>query len=238
VSTHGRTDDVWPCYLVIDVSQSMKGHRLDLGLRSVSAIVNLLHADPNVSDRCRIALLQFSARTRMVMPLSQVTTLRGMPGVSVEGGVTCFGEAFSFLRGQLTTDVQLLMADDFRVCRPTVLLLTDGEAGDDWEDDFVRLTEYDSHLGQGFPWYPIVVPIGIGVDDAEELRQFTFPPQTVRAFAVSSAEQAADAVAPLLEFLTSTVVAPWKPDRSVLEIAHTSAPDDFVDPDSVGSTMS
>jgi len=221
-------DEVWPCYLVIDVSQSMKSDRLNLGLRTVSAIVNLLHTNPNVSDRCRIALLQFSARTRTVMPLSQVTALRGMPGVSVDGGVTYFGEAFSFLHGQLTHDVQLLMADGFGVRRPAVLFLTDGEAGDDWEDDFVRLTEYDSYLGHGFPWYPVVVPIGIGVDDVEELRQFAFPPQTVRAFAVSSAEQAADGVASLLEFLTSTVVPPWNPDRSVLKIAHTSAQDDFV----------
>ncbi len=228
MSTHSRTDEVWPCYLVIDVSQSMTGHRLDLGLRTVSAIVNLLRANPSVSDRCRIALLQFSARTRMVMPLSQVTALRGMPGVSVDGGVTCVGEAFSFLRGQLTHDVQLLMADGFGVRRPVVLFLTDGEAGDDWEDDFVRLTEYDSYLGHGFPWYPAVVPIGIGVDDMEELRKFAFPPQRVRGFAVSSPEQAADHVASLLEFLTSTVVPPWNPDRSVLKIAQTFAPDDFV----------
>jgi len=228
VSTHSRTDEVWPCYLVIDVSQSMKGYRLALGLRTVSAIVNLLCTNPSVSDRCRIALLQFSARTRMVMPLSQMTALREMPEVSVDGGVTCFGEAFSFLRGQLTNDVQLLMMDGFCVRRPAVLLLTDGEAGDDWEGNFVRLTEYDSHLGHGFPWYPVVVPIGIGVDNAEELRQLAFPPQRVRAFAISSPEQAVDHVASLLEFLTSTVAPPWNPDRSVLKVAHTSAQDDFV----------
>jgi|SRR5882757_7728814 len=202
-----------PFYLVVDVSFSMLGKKLDAANQMMPAVVDALAQAPILSDKVRFGLIDFAdeARVRLPLcdPLDENVTL---PSLSLRGA-TSYAAAFRLLRTEIEQNVRQLKADGFAVHRPAVFFLSDGAPTDpeeDWRAAFSDLTSYDKQAGEGFSMYPNVVPCG--VDDAEPaaLRSLIHPSDGIKQmqmYLMEKGEDAAKAIGMIAEILISSVLA-------------------------------
>jgi uncharacterized protein YegL len=195
-----------PFYLVVDVSFSMSGAKLDTANNILPEVADALAKNPILNDKVRFGLIDFSDDARVVLPLCDVSTAAQLPRLSVRGG-TSYGAAFKLLRRQLESDVAQLRADGYKVHRPAVFFLSDGEPGDNWKDDFETLTEYDSSSGKGFKSYPVVVPCGVETADRDVMRQLVHPLNKSKLYMMKDGGDAASAIKAMAEVLISSVLA-------------------------------
>ncbi|WP_229072854.1 VWA domain-containing protein [Actinoplanes sp. DH11] len=195
-----------PFYLVVDVSYSMNGPKMEQANQILPAVADALAKAPILADKVRFGLLDFSDDAQVVLPLSDMTGHQHLPKLAVRGG-TDFGAAFRTLRERLHQDVAQLRADGFKVHRPAVFFLSDGEPQPGWEADFAALTEYDKQTGQGFKWYPVLVPCGVDEAGRDTMRRLVHPYRRSKLYMMRSGADAADAIRAMAEVLISSVLA-------------------------------
>ena len=183
-------------YLVCDESGSMGSNG---GIDTINSSLPELHAtlagDPLVVDKSRLSIIAFSAEAEVTLPLSQASEVAALPGVQAGGG-TSYGAAFRALRQALESDVAGLKADGYRVYRPCVFFMSDGEPTDkDWQSDYDALMrhEYRPHI------------IAFGVDGArpDTLRRVG----SLKAFMAADGVSAGPALASIMMSIGQTVVA-------------------------------
>jgi uncharacterized protein YegL len=131
---------ILPFYIVCDESGSMSGERLD----SVNAALPELHAtiaaDPLVSDKCRVGVIAFSDSAEVLLPLSKLSDVVEIPGLTA-ATVTNYGAAFDLLARTIAQDIADLKGNQYRVFRPAVFFISDGEPTDyGWEQAYRNLT--------------------------------------------------------------------------------------------------
>jgi uncharacterized protein YegL len=195
-----------PFYLVVDVSFSMSGAKLNTADGILPAVMDALAKNPILNDKVRFGMVDFSDDARVVLPLCDVSTVNQLPNLTARGG-TSYGAAFQLLRRQLESDVAQLRADGFKVHRPAVFFLSDGEPTDNWKDDFKTLTEYDSATGKGFKWHPVVVPCGVEDADRDVMRDLVHPMSKSKLYMMKDGGDAAAAIKAMAEVLISSVLA-------------------------------
>ncbi|GLX99883.1 MULTISPECIES: VWA domain-containing protein [Actinoplanes] len=195
-----------PFYLVVDVSYSMSGHRIDQANLILPAVADALAQAPILSDKVRFGVLDFSDDAQVVLPLSDMAGEDVLPKLTVRGG-TDFGAAFRTLRERIQQDVGQLRADGFKVHRPAVFFLSDGEPRHGWEADFTALTAYDRTTRTGFQWYPVVVPCGVGDAGRDTMRRLVHPYGKSKLYMMSNGADAAEAIKAMAEVLISSVLA-------------------------------
>ncbi|WP_157246890.1 vWA domain-containing protein [Nonomuraea typhae] len=151
-----------PTYLVLDVSKSMKPHEALLN-RTLEDIVNTLYSSPRISEFVHLSILTFSTRPHVVLAMTEIARLTGLPTVECRGS-TYFGPLFEALRDRIELDLPRLTAQGVRPLRPVVFLLTDGAPADDpqerWTEPFEALTDVT--------WRPHPHVITYGFGDAVE----------------------------------------------------------------------
>lgn len=195
-----------PFYLVIDVSFSMSGTKLDTANTILPEVCDALAKNPILNDKVRFGMIDFSDDARVVLPLCDVSTVTQLPELVVRGG-TSYGVAFKFLRRQLESDITQLRADGYKVHRPAVFFLSDGEPADDWKADFETLTEYDSVSDKGFKYHPVVVPCGVESADRDVMRELVHPLNKSKLYMMKAGGDAAAAIKAMAEVLISSVLA-------------------------------
>ncbi len=195
-----------PFYLVIDVSWSMKGEKLDVAREILPAVADALAKNPILNDKVRLGLIDFADEAELRLPLCDVSRQTSLPNLELRGG-TDYGAAFRMLRQQLASDVAQLRSDGYRVHRPAVFFISDGEPLDDWQADFTALTEYDRESGTGFRWYPVLVPCGVDTADRDVMRRLAYPPRKSKLYMMKTGADAADAIRAMTEVLISSVLA-------------------------------
>lgn len=187
-----------PFYLVIDVSFSMSGKKLTAASAMLPKVADALAKNPILSDKTRFGLIDFSDDARTVLELCDLAEQSTLPGLKVRGG-TSYGAAFNLLRKQLETDVEQLKADGYRVFRPAVFFLSDGEPTDDWSDAFEEL--------KNFRYYPLVVPFGVEQADRDVMRKLVHPASKSKLYMSSDGDNAAAAIEAMTDILISSVLA-------------------------------
>lgn len=195
-----------PFYLVIDVSYSMSGNKLVAANTIMPEVADSLAINPILNDKIRFGLIDFSDDARVILPLCDVSEQQTLPKLAVRGG-TSYGAVFKLLRRQLEADVAQLRADGYKVHRPAVFFLSDGEPGDNWKDDFETLTDYDSTTGRGFKSYPVFVPCGVEDADRDVMRQLVHPQNKSKLYMMKPGGDAAAAIKAMAEVLISSVLA-------------------------------
>ncbi|MEZ0114640.1 uncharacterized protein YegL [Catenulispora sp. EB89] len=197
-----------PFYVVVDVSYSMIGESIGTANRILPEVANALALHPVVNDKIRLSLVSFSDVTKSVVPLCDMSTFVGpLPTLAVEGG-TDYGSCFEFLRTQIDKDVSQLKTDNFRVFRPAVFFLSDGEPGDvGWEKKFADLTGYDQESGVGNKNHPIMVPFGVEDANQVTMESLVQPIGKSRCYMMSSGSKAADAIKQMAEILVSSALS-------------------------------
>lgn len=162
-------------YFAIDVSYSVVRDAGRTQDAIMARLVNALGAEPRLTGGVRLSVVQFSDRAAVTLPLSRLGEISEIPRLS--GGVgTSYGSLFRLLRDQIMLDVISLQVSQISVRRPLVFLISDGQAGDDWVDEFEMLTAYDRDTQEGLSCFPLIFPIAIGQVDLGILRKVAFPP--------------------------------------------------------------
>lgn len=164
---------VMPFYLVCDVSYSMVNDMPELndGIRRLRRAVV---SEPVVDDVAQIGILTFSDSAKVVLPLSQMSW-NDVPVLSAEGG-TNYGAAFRLLSQVIAQDAASLKAQGYKVYRPCVFFLSDGEPSDsDWDRTFRDTLTYDAVNGRGMKAHPVFVPFGFRDASEHVLRRLAYP---------------------------------------------------------------
>jgi uncharacterized protein YegL len=187
-----------PFYLVVDVSFSMYGDRLKQASLILPEVADSLARNPILNDKIRFGVIDFSDDARVVLPLCDVSTQDTLPGLSERSG-TSYGAAFRMLRLQIEADVAQLKADGYKVHRPAVFFLSDGDPTDDWTDDFEALKKYT--------YYPVIVPFGVADADVDVMRMLVHPQTKSKLYMMKAGGDAAAAIKAMAEVLISSVLA-------------------------------
>ncbi len=227
-----------PFYVVLDVSYSMGGAKLDALNTILPAVVDAITENPILADKVRLCLIDFSDDARVRMPLCDVLAQEDLPTLTVRGA-TSWAAAFRLLRSEIEANVHQLKADGYQVHRPAVFFLTDGlptDTGHEWRAAFADLV--------GQKAYPNIIPFGVSDADPRELQAVIFPnggPKQMRMYLMDEGADAGKAISALAEVLVTSVLASGHsmsmgssgivlPDGDSLspEIKAYSADDDFV----------
>jgi len=195
-----------PFYLVIDVSVSMTGPKLDQANRILPEIRDALAVNPILNDKVCFGVIDFSDEAQVVLPLCDLSRQTTLPGLVSRGG-TSYGAAFRLMRKQIEQDVTQLRADGFQVHRPAMFFLSDGEPTDDWKADFKALTQYDKETRVGFRPYPVVVPLGVEAADHATMVQLVHPLNRSKLYMMKQGGDAAAAIRAMAEVLISSIIA-------------------------------
>ncbi|MFI5916458.1 VWA domain-containing protein [Dactylosporangium sp. NPDC051541] len=151
-----------PTYLVLDTSGSMELHA-DVLNETLGQLYDTLVTSPKVSEFAYLSIVTFNERAFVVLPMTDIDQVPGLPVVSCAGG-THYGEAFRAIRERIDVDIPALRAAGKEVLRPVVFLLTDGEPMDpDWHESFLDLVD------RQWQRYPNVITYGFGAANADVL---------------------------------------------------------------------
>ncbi|MCD2196143.1 VWA domain-containing protein [Actinomycetospora endophytica] len=211
--THPQGAQLLPFYLVLDVSLSMRGDKLDAANQIMPTIRDTLAENPILADKVRFSVIDFSDDAQVRMPLCDpLDEAVDLPTMKVRGR-TSYASAFWLLRSEIESDIKQLKADGFAVFRPAVFFLTDGLPTDKptvWRDAFADLTHWDKQTQQGFRTYPNIIPCGVGQADPAVLRELIHPAEGAKRMQMYLMEQGGDAaraISAIAEILVSSVVA-------------------------------
>ncbi|QKV75295.1 VWA domain-containing protein [Amycolatopsis sp. Hca4] len=189
-----------PVYLVCDLSASMKGGgRVQALQDALTALRDSVWLNPVISDTCRIGVLGFAGSAWTVVPLCDVAALDELPALTT-AGLTNYGSAFRLLRETIEGDVAQLAGDGFRVWRPIVFFVSDGEPTDTrelWRAELARLVD------PGFPVRPEIVAFAVGEAAAGTLSEIA----TARCFAATDGTAVQEAIAGIGDMVIRSVVA-------------------------------
>ncbi|MBM7769886.1 uncharacterized protein YegL [Actinokineospora baliensis] len=200
-----------PFYLVVDVSYSMQGPKLDAVGRIIPTIVDALAKAPILSDKVRFAMIDFADDAQVRLPLCDLLDDHlVLPSLAARGG-TAFGAPLRLLRTEIESNIKQLKADGFAVHRPAVFFLSDGEPTDPgaWESAFADLTHYDKARNQGFPMYPNVIPFGVEGAVPTTLQRMIHPAtgsKPMRMYLADQGQNPAVAITAMAEVLISSIL--------------------------------
>jgi uncharacterized protein YegL len=191
---------ILPIYLVCDLSSSMREDGRIEALRD--ALVDLRDAvwlNPVVSDYARIGVLGFAGRAWLVLPLCDLATVDVLPPLEPDG-LTSYAAAFRLLRETLRSDVAQLVADEYRVWRPLVFFVSDGEPTDrpaEWAAELAGLLYGEASVR------PEIVAFAVGTARAATLARIA----TSRCFVARTGVAVRAAIAEIGEVMIRSVVA-------------------------------
>lgn len=128
-----------PIYLLLDCSESMAGDAIaELG-KGVDAMLASLRSDPMALESACLSVITFSNTAKQVVPLTEVLAFQP-PRLSVRTG-SALGAALRLVKQCIQREVRKTTANTKGDYKALVILFTDGEPTDDWEqiaDDFKR----------------------------------------------------------------------------------------------------
>ncbi|QFX83429.1 vWA domain-containing protein [Streptomyces sp. SYP-A7193] len=188
-----------PVYVLADESGSMSDYVGDLNEGMKSLHVALL-GEPMAAAKVRFSVLGFANRVTERLILADLRSEAELPRLSAGGG-TNYDAAFQALLDRIPQDVRDLKAQGYRVHRPAVFLLSDGQpnSGGDWRETHRRLTDR-SVTGAA----PNIIAFGMGEARAETI--LSVATRQDFAFVSIPGAQLGDSIARFFTALTKSVV--------------------------------
>jgi uncharacterized protein YegL len=218
VSEHNSDADdkllVLTFYVVADVSWSMTTveetgeTRLDAVNRILPSVIDAIDASNTLGDLVRFGAIDFAEDARVVLRLDDVRNVETVPTLTPRSS-TSYAAAFRLLRKEIASDIAQLKSDGYKVFRPAVFFITDGEPTDPVDEmkaAFEELTDPD------FRARPNLILFGVGEATKEQLDQWVYPkqgdgPKPMRSYVAKSGVDAATAIKQIAEMLVGSIVA-------------------------------
>lgn len=179
-----------PVILLADVSGSMAADGKIAALnQSVREMLATFASTDDLRAEIHLAIITFGGEARLHTPLQPASSVQ-WTDMAANGG-TPMGQAMS-MAADLIEDRERIPA---RAYRPTVVLVSDGQPTDHWEQGLSRMTK------EGRAQKADRMALAIGADaDVEMLRRFVAP-ATDRLFGAADARRIKD----FFQFLTMSV---------------------------------
>jgi uncharacterized protein YegL len=184
----------------------MSGAPVDAINVSLAEIHTDVGSNPVVADKTRFSLIGFSDHAEVLLPLSDLSAIAGMPKLSAGGG-TNYGAAFELLKDTIDKDVARLKQSGYAVYRPAVFFLSDGYPNrNNWQAAVKAVTDpsWRSH--------PNIIAFGFGNADANVIREVA----TVRAFMADGTMSPAESLREFARSLSWSIVSSSLPSAAGL----------------------
>jgi uncharacterized protein YegL len=189
---------------MVDVSYSMAGAKLDAANQICPEVATAAASSPIMRDKTRFGVMTFSNDAQVVLPISDLGSVTQLPVFREEGG-TSFRAAFDLLRKTIDSDVATLKADGFKLHRPAVFFVTDGEPTDetaDWQSSFAQLTDADQ-----FRYWPNVIGFGVEGAVAENIRYISHPSNRFPGFMQADGATAPETIKKISEVILTSILS-------------------------------
>ncbi|MEY9931140.1 uncharacterized protein YegL [Catenulispora sp. GP43] len=188
-----------PAYVLVDESASMGPYVDDLSAGLVS-LCEELRAAPMLAAKLRLAVLGFSDDVRVHLAVADMRQETSLPRVTVRGS-TNYGAAFSDLAGRIPTDVRFLRDEGYKVHRPVVFFLSDGQPTDfGWKRALGRLTDR-----QRMPAAPNIIACGMGSAERQTIAEVASRPEF--GFIAQRGADLGKAISEFFHALTASLIA-------------------------------
>ncbi|MFB6889080.1 hypothetical protein ACFCX4_07165 [Kitasatospora sp. NPDC056327] len=189
-----------PAYVLADESGSMGPYLPELSEGLVS-LCEGLRAEPMVAAKLRLAVLGFSEDVQVRLAVADMRVETALPRVVIRG-LTNYGAVFDDLLRRIPVDVQWLRGQGYKVHRPVVFFLSDGQPtdGDGWRRSHALLTDRGRT-----PTAPNIIACGIG--DAEPRTMLDVATRPEFAFVARAGADLGLAISEFFHSLTASLVA-------------------------------
>jgi uncharacterized protein YegL len=194
-------------YIVADVSYSM--HESG-ALAAANALLREVHdaitAEPIIADLVKLGIVDFSDTAQVLLHLGDLRDVTTIPALKERGG-TSYAAAFSTLRQEIERDITTLKGDNYKVFRPAVFFITDGQPTDNpatLQAAFADLTDKD------FKYRPNIIPFGVGDATKASVDPWVFPQageKQMRSYVAKDGADPAKAISEMAHMLISSIIA-------------------------------
>ncbi|MFR9800165.1 vWA domain-containing protein [Streptomyces sp. MS06] len=209
-----------PTYVVADESASMGPYVGDLQ-GGVTSLCEGLRAEPMIAAKLRLAVLGFSDDVQVRLAVADMRTEVSVPRVEIRG-MTGYRAVFDDMVQRIPSDVQWLRGEGYKVHRPVVFFLSDGQPSDgtDWHAPHAALTDRGRT-----PTAPNIIACGIGDAQAQTMVDVATRPEF--AFVAKPGTDIGKAVAEFFQSLTASLVATGQALNSAAPRLVVNQPDQF-----------
>ncbi|MEU6477310.1 hypothetical protein ABZ858_10530 [Streptomyces sp. NPDC047017] len=189
-----------PAYVMADESGSMGPYQAELS-DGLASLCEGLRAEPMIAAKLRLAVLGFSDDVQVRLAVADMRTETTLPRVVIRG-LTHYGAVFDDLLGRIPADVQWLRGQGYKVHRPVVFFLSDGQPtdGNGWRASHAQLTDKART-----PTAPNIIACGIGNAEASTMVEVATRPEF--AFVAKPGIDLGRAISEFFHSLTSSLVA-------------------------------
>jgi uncharacterized protein YegL len=150
-----------PCILLLDVSGSMSGARINSLNEGLKAFKDCLNEDDLARNRVQVAIVTFAGTTKIVQEFITATELRP-PILETEPGGTRMSSAILTAIDMIKERKSLYKSGGVEYFRPWIFLITDGEPTDD-PDTFTKA----AHAAKKGESEKAFAFFSVGVEDAD-----------------------------------------------------------------------
>jgi uncharacterized protein YegL len=192
--------NVLPVYFVGDESFSMDGEPINQLNVALSKLRDEAARSPAIGEVARFGVITFAGDALCRLELGPLTHEMAMPTLACRDGGTSYRSVFLELRQRLPGDVATLKAGGYKVHRPVVFFLSDGQPTDsaefDWREPLADLQATTFHER------PNILAFGFGQAEEDTIKAVASQPRY--AWIQADGTSAANAVA---EFGASLIVS-------------------------------
>jgi uncharacterized protein YegL len=194
----GAKGNLLPVYVLADESSSMRKHIEALN-QGLAQLHEALLGEPMAAAKVRFSILGFADDVQTRMRLADLRRETKLPTLSVRGR-TDYSLAFGELRRRIPADVRTLKNEGYRVHRPAVFVLTDGQPSDDaW-----LAAHHDLVDPRITPEAPNIIACGIGAARAATILAVATRPEF--AFVALAGVDIGAAIAQFCTALTRSII--------------------------------
>ncbi|WP_406515493.1 hypothetical protein OH809_23035 [Streptomyces sp. NBC_00873] len=188
-----------PVYVLADESGSMHPYVGDLNA-GLASLHRAMLGEPMAAAKVRFSVLGFANSVTERLILADLRAESELPRLTASGG-TSYEAAFTALLRRLPQDVDTLKSQGYRVHRPAVFFLSDGQPnfGEAWQDRHRELTDRSVTKAA-----PNIIACGIGQAEAETI--LSVATQSEFAFISVPGAQLGESIAQFFTALTKSVV--------------------------------
>jgi uncharacterized protein YegL len=163
--------------LCVDTSSSMDGEPIAELNRGVSLFFEELHKDEVARYSAEIAVVEFNSDAELILPFTEVDSLKGMDSELYAGGYTALGAAVRLALSELEKKKTEYKKKGLSYYQPWLVIMSDGQPNDDYLSAASRAYNLSNNNKL------LVIPIGIGHGaDLSALSKFsaTVPAQELK----------------------------------------------------------